>query len=56
MYLKQSVQSELVSMLQKLAVVPELRQALFERQRAFVQSPGLVADGRDMGNIYLSRS
>lgn len=37
----------------KVAVVPELRQALFERQRAFAQSPGLVADGRDMAtSIY----
>ncbi len=32
----------------KVAVIPELRNALFERQRAFIQSPGLVADGRDM--------
>lgn len=49
----------------KVAVVPELRQALFERQRAFAQSPGLVADGRDMATsifpeanakIYLTAS
>lgn len=32
----------------KVATVPELRKALFERQRAFIQHPGLVADGRDM--------
>ncbi len=32
----------------KVAAIPELRQALFERQRAFAQTPGLVADGRDM--------
>ena len=32
----------------KVAVIPELRNALFERQRAFIQLPGLVADGRDM--------
>lgn len=49
----------------KVAVVPELRQALFERQRSFAQSPGLVADGRDMATsifpeanakIYLTAS
>ena len=28
---------------------PAVREALFERQRAFQQPPGLVADGRDMG-------
>ena len=32
-----------------VAQIPAVRQALFERQRAFQQSPGLVADGRDMG-------
>ena len=32
----------------KVETVPELRKALFERQRAFIQHPGLVADGRDM--------
>ncbi|NUF16381.1 (d)CMP kinase [Acinetobacter lactucae] len=49
----------------KVAVIPELRQALFERQRAFAQNPGLVADGRDMATsifpeanakIYLTAS
>ena len=28
-----------------------LRSALLERQRAFRQPPGLVADGRDMGTV-----
>jgi cytidylate kinase len=32
-----------------VAQIPAVREALFERQRAFQQSPGLVADGRDMG-------
>jgi cytidylate kinase len=32
-----------------VAAVPEVRTALLERQRAFRQPPGLVADGRDMG-------
>ncbi|MDQ8935395.1 (d)CMP kinase [Acinetobacter rudis] len=49
----------------KVAAIPELRQALFERQRAFAQEPGLVADGRDMATsifpeahskIYLTAS
>ncbi|OUC65803.1 cytidylate kinase [Acinetobacter seifertii] len=49
----------------KVAAIPELRQALFDRQRAFAQTPGLVADGRDMATsifpeanakIYLTAS
>lgn len=35
----------------KISVFPEVRQALLERQRAFRQLPGLIADGRDMGTI-----
>ncbi len=30
---------------------PAVREALLERQRAFRQPPGLVADGRDMGTV-----
>ncbi len=33
----------------KVAAYPKVRAALLDRQRAFRQSPGLVADGRDMG-------
>lgn len=33
----------------RVAVVPEVREALLDRQRAFAGAPGLVADGRDMG-------
>jgi cytidylate kinase len=33
------------------AVFPAVRQALLERQHAFRQPPGLVADGRDMGTV-----
>lgn len=33
----------------KIAVIPSVRDALLARQRLFAQSPGLVADGRDMG-------
>ena len=34
-----------------VAALPALRAALLDRQRAFRQSPGLVADGRDMGTV-----
>lgn len=34
-----------------VAVHPRVRDALFERQRAFCTAPGLVADGRDMGTV-----
>jgi len=35
----------------KLAVFPAVREALLSRQRAFLQPPGLIADGRDMGTV-----
>lgn len=35
----------------KVASVPEVRAALLEWQRNYAQSPGLVADGRDMGTV-----
>jgi len=35
----------------RVAVHGSVRQALIERQRAFRRSPGLVADGRDMGTV-----
>lgn len=35
----------------KIAALPELRQALLDRQRAFRLAPGLVSDGRDMGSV-----
>ncbi len=35
----------------QVAAVPAVRAALLDRQRAFAQSPGLVADGRDMGTV-----
>jgi cytidylate kinase len=31
--------------------MPEVRRALFARQRQFARPPGLVADGRDMGTV-----
>ena len=48
-----------------VAALPGVRAALLERQRVFLQMPGLVADGRDMGTtvfpaaalkIYLTAS
>ena len=35
----------------RVAAMPEVRQALLQRQRDFCQPPGLVADGRDMGTV-----
>jgi cytidylate kinase len=35
----------------RVAAMPEVRKALFARQRQFARPPGLVADGRDMGTI-----
>jgi cytidylate kinase len=35
----------------RVAALPKVRAALMERQRAFRQPPGLVADGRDMGSV-----
>lgn len=35
----------------KVSALPAVRSALFDRQRAFRQPPGLVADGRDMGTV-----
>ncbi|KAA0947500.1 MULTISPECIES: (d)CMP kinase [unclassified Pseudomonas] len=35
----------------QVAVLPAVRDALLQRQRAFQEPPGLVADGRDMGTV-----
>jgi len=35
----------------QVAALPEVRQALLQWQRHYRQSPGLVADGRDMGTV-----
>ena len=34
-----------------VAAIPSVREALLQRQREFLQAPGLVADGRDMGTV-----
>lgn len=35
----------------QVAALPQVRAALLQRQRAFRQAPGLIADGRDMGTV-----
>ncbi|MFT5520201.1 MAG: cytidylate kinase [Enterobacterales bacterium] len=40
----------------KVAALPEVRQALLKRQQAFLEEPGLVADGRDMGTVVFPNS
>lgn len=40
----------------KVAVIPAVRDALLQRQRAFREPPGLVADGRDMGSVVFTDS
>ena len=40
----------------KVAAIPVVREALLARQRAFLQQPGLIADGRDMGTVVFPDS
>ncbi len=48
----QRLRAEEVSvMASRVAALPEVRRALLELQRRFRHSPGLVADGRDMGTV-----
>lgn len=35
----------------QVASLPAVREALLQRQHAFLEPPGLVADGRDMGTV-----
>jgi cytidylate kinase len=37
-----------------VASLPAVREALLQRQRAFRETPGLVADGRDMGTVVFT--
>lgn len=47
-----AIRSEAVSAAaSRIAAKPGVRNALLERQRAFRQPPGLVAEGRDMGSV-----
>lgn len=46
------IRSEICSMgASRVGALPGVRQALLARQQAFRQSPGLVAEGRDMGTV-----
>ena len=48
----EAIRAELVgSRASEIAAEPGVRQALLQRQRAFAQMPGLLADGRDMGTV-----
>ncbi|SBT18028.1 Cytidylate kinase [Marinomonas gallaica] len=48
----QAIRTEIVgNQASKLAAIADVREGLLLRQRAFVQEPGLVADGRDMGTV-----
>ena len=40
----------------RVAAMPAVRTALFARQRQFARTPGLVADGRDMGSVVFPDS
>lgn len=42
---------EVGNMASKIAALPTVRQALFGLQLGFRETPGLVADGRDMGTV-----
>ncbi len=38
----------------QVAALPAVRAALLDRQRAYREAPGLVADGRDMGTVVFA--
>ncbi len=40
----------------KVAVIPEIREILLQRQRNFAVLPGLVADGRDLGTVVFPQA
>jgi cytidylate kinase len=53
----EAIRTETVgNMASKAASVPEVREALLQRQRAFAVEPGLVADGRDMGTVVFPQA
>ncbi|GAB6070308.1 (d)CMP kinase [Thiomicrorhabdus hydrogeniphila] len=47
---------EVASVASTVAVIPEVRAALLQRQKDFAQAPGLIADGRDMGTVVFPDS
>ncbi len=51
-YITGRLRSETVSVFaSRISAFPRVRAALVQRQRSFRKSPGLVADGRDMGTV-----
>ncbi|BCN93351.1 cytidylate kinase [Thiomicrorhabdus immobilis] len=47
---------EVAGVASTVAVIPEVRAALLQRQKDFAELPGLVADGRDMGTVVFPAS
>ncbi|WP_029407528.1 (d)CMP kinase [Thiomicrorhabdus sp. Milos-T2] len=47
---------EVAGVASTVAVIPEVRAALLQRQKDFAELPGLVADGRDMGTVVFPES
>ncbi|TYK66837.1 (d)CMP kinase [Colwellia echini] len=47
---------EIGELASKVAAFPRVREALLRRQRAFRVSPGLIADGRDMGTVVFTNA
>lgn len=47
---------EVAAIASQVAAIPEVRAALFQRQKDFAQLPGLVADGRDMGTVVFPQA
>jgi len=47
---------EVAAVASTVAVIPEVRAALLQRQKDFANLPGLVADGRDMGTVVFPDS
>ena len=53
----QTIRTEQIGELaSKVAAIPALRSALVDRQHAFAQAPGLVADGRDMATTIFPQA
>ncbi|WP_333607058.1 (d)CMP kinase [Arsukibacterium sp.] len=47
---------EVADVASKIASLPRVREALLRRQRSFAETPGLVADGRDMGTVVFPQA
>lgn len=47
---------ECAQLTSQIAALPLVRQALLEKQKAYWQAPGLVAEGRDMGTIVFPQA